>query len=120
MSHDNYGRPLPWQNVPRCREITPRGRCNGPMVPVRAMANGFGGPRDSRIACSACGEGIRGTNEEVRRCDRADRAHMLLLEAKVHEDRGCARCNGPLLRDRERLCAPCVEADNAERQGVLL
>lgn len=41
------------------------------------------------------------------------------MHRKIHADRGCSRCNGALPLDRVRLCADCVEADNAERQSVL-
>lgn len=112
MSKVNGGRPLPWHDNPIC----PDPKCSGPMVPVRFMANGFGGPGDSSIACAACGAGIRGDDQAVAQAERAQRAWDLRERGLIHEDRGCARCNGPLPRDHQRLCADCVVVDTAERQ----
>jgi hypothetical protein len=83
------------------------------------MANGWMGPADSRIACSACGAAVRGTADEVRQANRAERAFEAWNKGGIHEDRGCERCNGALPLDRMRLCASCVEKDNAERQEPL-
>ncbi|NTX08924.1 hypothetical protein [Myxococcus sp. CA040A] len=86
------------------------------MIPVRAMVNGYSGPRGTRIACAGCGKGRVGTAEEVQKTERAERANNLLDAGKIHDDRGCSCCNGPLPRERFRLCADCVEADNEARQ----
>lgn len=93
--------------------------CGGPLVPVRDMPNGYGGERGARIACAACGHGVVGTAEEVARAERSAAAFRALERGEVHEDRACAKCGGVLPLERFRLCAPCVERDNAERQGVL-
>lgn len=95
------------------------GVCGGPMVPVREMANGYDGERGARIACAACGHGIVGSAEEVARAERSSAAWDAVLRGDVHEDKACARCNGVLPIDRFRLCASCVEKDNAQRQGEL-
>lgn len=115
MAETNGGRPLPWHDTATCEAPG----CKGPMVPVRGMANGFGGPADSRIACAACGTGRVGTPEDVAKTERSSRAFELYDAGSVHPDRGCARCNGPLTLDRQRLCAGCVEKDTAERQVPL-
>jgi hypothetical protein len=125
----NNGRPLPWHDTPSCRQpfhsIGPDspsamdGVCGGPMVPVRDMANGYGGERGASIACAACGHGIVGTAEEVARAERSSAAFRMLERGEIHAARGCARCNGVLPIGRFRLCVSCVEKDNAERQGVL-
>lgn len=118
----NDGRLLPWHDTPQCKaERTEYGTgrkyaCGGPMVPVRDMANGYGGGPSSRIACSACGEGIVGTAEEVARAERASTAFRAYEREEVHPDRGCSRCNAALPLERFRLCAPCVEKDTSERQ----
>lgn len=111
----NGGRPMPWHDTATCEDAT----CKGPMVPAWDMPNGHGGPRDSRIACAACGLGRVGTSEDVEKTSRAHTAYALLDAGKIHGDRGCARCNGALPLDRVRLCSDCVEKDNAERQAVL-
>jgi len=89
------------------------------MVPVGKMVNGYGGPLGTRIACVACGHGRIGSPEDVAKAERAYRAWGMYEDSSIHTDRGCARCNGPLPLDRTRLCAQCVEADNAERQSSL-
>lgn len=119
MTPTNEGRPLPWHDTPTCTETTKTGPCGGPMVPVGKMVNGYGGEKGSRIACVACGHGRVGTLEEVDRAEQADRAWELYEAGEIHDDRGCARCNGPLPLYRTRLCAPCVTVDNAERQASL-
>lgn len=127
MSDANNGRPLPWHDTANCNAsdaeyagvAARKGKCGGPMVSVSRMANGFDGPRDSRIACCACGKARRGTPEDVEKVARSDRAFDLWAAGRVHADRGCAKCNGPLLLERERLCGPCVERDVADRQCVL-
>jgi hypothetical protein len=123
----NNGRPLPWHDTATCEAsdsayagvAAERGVCGGPMVPVEDMPNGYSGPPGSRIAYAACGTARVGTPEDVERTRRAARAHDLWLKDLVHPDRGCARCNAALPLDRERLCAPCVAKDNAERQAPL-
>lgn len=109
------GRPLPWHDTATCEDAT----CKGPMVPVRDMPNGYGGPRDSRIACAGCGLGRVGSPEDVAKTERSYAAFELLDAGMVHADRGCARCNGALMMDRQRLCEGCVEEHNFEQQGVL-
>ncbi len=114
MGELNGGRPLPWVDCPTCPA------CLMPtMVPVRSMGNGHGGGAKARIACSFCGIGRRGSPRDVAQAERAERAYELHLAGKIHEDRGCARCNGPLLLERFRLCEGCVEQDNAARQVPL-
>lgn len=129
MTTTNNGRPLPWHDTPTCDapsttwvdgKAVPDGACGGPMVPVAKMVNGHGGPAGTRIACVACGHGRVGTAAEVAQATRADRAWEMHEAGLIHIDRGCARCNGPLPLDRERLCGPCVVQDNNDRQGVLL
>lgn len=112
---ENDGRPLPWHDTATCEDAT----CKGPMVPVRDMANGYGGPPDSRIACAACGLGRIGSSEDVAKTERSYRAFELLDAGRIHPDRGCARCGGALLLERARLCEVCVEKDNEERQVSL-
>lgn len=108
----NNGRPMPWHDTATCEDP----ECQGPMVPVEEMANGYGGPVGSRIACSACGEGRVGTEDDVQKTRRAALAWDMHEAGLVHPDRVCARCNGALPLDRVRLCAPCVERDGRERQ----
>lgn len=123
----NNGRPLPWHDTPTCDASdgqyagvsAERGVCGGPMVPVGKIVNGHSGPSGARIVCVACGHGRVGTSDEVARAERSSRAWELYESGEIHQDRGCARCNGPLPLDRSRLCAPCVEKDNAERQASL-
>jgi hypothetical protein len=116
---------LPWHDTPKCCEGMVEygtGRpyvCGGPMVPVREMDNGYGGESGARITCAACGHGIVGTAEEVARAERSSTAFRMLERGEVHEDRGCAGCGGVLPIERFRLCASCVEKDNAQRQGAL-
>ena len=111
----NNGRPLPWHDTATCE----RKGCDGPMVPVEAMGNGYSGPAGSRIACAACGEARVGAPDDVAKTRRADEAFHLYQSDLVHTDRGCERCNAALRLDRSRLCDPCVEKDNAERQASL-
>ena len=123
MSAINNGRPLPWHDTATCKApdgeyagvAAQRGVCGGPMVP----ANGRSGPRASRIVCVACGTAREGSPEDVAKTERSCRAWELYETGLVHHDRGCTRCNGPLLLDRMRLCAGCVAKDNAERQATL-
>lgn len=89
------------------------------MVPAGQMSNGYSGPPGTRIACAACGHGRVGSPEDVRKTLASARAFELYEDGLVHVDRGCARCNGPLLLERQRLCAACVEKDNVERQVPL-
>lgn len=112
----NNGRPLPWHDTATCEDQT----CKGPMVPAGSMPNGHGGPRGTRIACAACGHGRIGNPADVAKTLRAAKAWEMYEDGLIHTDRSCARCNGPLLLERERLCTGCVEKDNAERQAVLL
>lgn len=114
MSETNGGRPLPWADLPLC----PACRTHTVVV-VAAMANGHSGGAKARIACSACGVGRVGATSDLRRCERAESAYRRYLAGRIHPDRGCERCNGALLLDRQRLCASCVEKDNAERQVPL-
>ena len=111
----NGGRPLPWHDTATCDDAT----CMGPMVPVRDMANGYGGPPGSRIACAACGLGRVGTAEDMAKTERSYRAFLLWDAGKVHPDRGCEICNDALPLDRFRLCESCVVGDNAKRQASL-
>lgn len=111
----NSGRLMPWEDTAKCDKAT----CSGPMVPVGKMTNGHTGPRGSRIACVACGTARVGTPQDVAKAEAAQRAWELYEAGLIHPDKGCARCNGPLTLDRARLCAPCVDADNAERQAAL-
>lgn len=123
----NKGRTLPWHDTARCEASdapyagvsAERGVCGGPMAPVRAMSNGYGGGSNARIACLACGEGRIGTPEDVAKTERAHRAFEMYEAGTIHADRGCSRCNGPLPLDRTRLCASCVDVDNADRQASL-
>lgn len=70
-------------------------------------------------ACVGCGEARRGTEEEVSAARRANVAWRAYERGEVHPDRGCDGCNCALPLDRYRLCSPCVEAENATRQGSL-
>lgn len=106
---------MPWEDTAACHEPN----CGGPMVPVGQMPNGHSGPKGTRIACAACGHGRIGTPEDVAKVERSARAWEMYEAGTIHTDRGCARCNGPLPLDRTRLCAPCVDAENAERQASL-
>lgn len=119
----NNGRPLPWHDTPRCTAKQEDGSaCGLAMVPVRFMVNGYGGSQseaNARIACTGCGEARRGTEAEVAQAERAQRAWEAYERGEVWPDRGCERCNSALPLDRFRLCASCVEKDNAERQGIL-
>lgn len=109
-------KPLPWHDTATCDRpdgeyagvAAERGVCGGPMVPAGA---------GERIVCAACGHGRIGTPEDVAKTLRAARAWAFYEDGKIHRDRGCASCNGPLFLDRERLCAPCVEKENTERQA---
>lgn len=118
-------KPLPWHDTPNCLEGKVEygtGRpyvCGGPLVPVREMANGYYGDDGARFACAACGHGIVGTTEEVVRAERSSAAFRAYERGEVWPDRGCERCNCALPVDRFRLCASCVEKDNAARQGSL-
>jgi hypothetical protein len=51
---------------------------------------------------------------------KAEAAWNRVLRGEVHETKGCERCGGCLEIERFRLCASCVEAENAERQLILL
>lgn len=115
MSTANNGRLLPWHDTATCDDKT----CRGPMVPAGQMPTGYGGPPGTRIACAACGHGRIGSPEDVAKTLRAARAWEMYEAGTIHSDRGCLRCNGPLPLDRERLCVPCVEKDNADRQAPL-
>lgn len=123
----NGGRPLPWQDTPECGAVDETdGRvCHGPMAPVREMPNGFyvpeGVTREAcRIACVMCAMARVGTDAEVAQTERANAAYLLMESGRVHPDRGCACCNGPVPLDMARLCsAACVEKDNARRQALL-
>lgn len=107
----NGGRLLPWADCPKC----PTCKMHSVVV-VSAMSNGHSGPKGARVACAGCGVGRIGGIKEVAQARRAEVVYQLLLAGKIHEDKGCERCNGPLFLDRFRLCADCVSADNAERQ----
>jgi hypothetical protein len=115
----NNGRPLPWHDTPTCERDMKGEKCGGPMVPAGQMPNSYDGPRGTRIACAACGHGRVGKMEEVARAMWAAKAWEMYEDGLIHTDRGCARCNGPLPLERTRLCAGCVEKDNAERQASL-
>jgi len=108
----NNGRPLPWHDTATCEDPD----CLGPMVP--AGAGERCGP-DGRIMCAACGHGRIGSPADVAKVERASHAWHLYETGAIHTDRGCTRCGGVLPIARERLCARCVEKDNAERQGSL-
>lgn len=99
-------RPLPWHDTPKCNDLV----CSGPVV-ASLEYSGFG--------CAACGEEYWPTPAEEAQIARAEAAWDLVEAEKAHEDRACARCNGVLLIERFRLCEPCTDADNAERQERL-
>lgn len=112
-------KPLPWHDTPRCRakfySIGPDspsamdGVCGGPIVSAKELGG-------SGYYCGACGEKFRPNADERVQIERAETAWEAVLRGEVHEDRGCAKCGGVLPIDRFRLCASCVERDNAERQ----
>jgi hypothetical protein len=108
----NNGRPLPWHDTATCDDV----RCRGPMVPAGSTERVYPG---ERIACAMCGHGRIGSPVDVAKTIRAAKAWELYEAGIIHTDRGCVRCNGPLPLDRLRLCAGCVERDNAERQATL-
>lgn len=113
MTAKNGGRPLPWHDTPFCTKPdadSPDGVCGQHCVP------GFSSPR---LCCVACGTWRDGTTAEYAQAMRAEKARAMLEDELVHPDRGCAGCGGVLRLDRERLCGPCVEKDNRERQGSL-
>jgi hypothetical protein len=71
-------------------------------------------------ACAACGTSFTPNAAERAQLLKAEAAWDRVLRGEVHETKVCGRCGGCLEIEHFRLCAPCVEAENAERQGVLL
>lgn len=100
-------KPLPWHDTPRCKEPG----CGGPVV---LSCEGHWAAR-----CGACGTSFTPTPEEQAQISRAEAAWDLVLDGKAWESKACAVCEGLLLIDRERICFPCAEAENAKRQGSL-
>jgi len=96
-------RPLPWHDVPKCREPA----CGGPIVDFSESGGGY--------RCGACGAGFSPSPEERAQLERAEAAWALVLAGEAHEDRACARCGGVLPIGQQRLCPPCVKADASER-----
>jgi hypothetical protein len=112
-------RPLPWHDTPRCGKPTTdegpwqdRPRCSGPIVDVSDAGSGL-------WACGACGTSFTPNAAERAQLLRAEAAWGRVLRGEVHETKVCARCGGCLEIERFRLCAPCVEAENAEHQLIL-
>ena len=111
-------RPLPWHNTPTCGKPTTqdgpwqdRPRCNGPIVALGEVGGGY--------ACAACGTSFTPNAAERAQLLKAEAAWERVLRGEVHDTKACARCGGCLEVERFRLCAACVEAENAERQGAL-
>ena len=109
-------RPLPWHDTPRCRQRA--------AVSAGAIEQICGGPilisiEFTGAMCGACGSSFVPTAEEKAQIDKAEAAWERVLRGEVHETKACARCGGCLEIERFRLCAACVEAENAERQGSL-
>lgn len=96
-------RTLPWHDTPKCKEPG----CNGRVV--------FDAELGVSPMCGACGTTFRATPEERAQLQCAEDAWNLVLEGKIHEDRGCARCGGVLPIEQQRLCPPCARADSEER-----
>jgi hypothetical protein len=70
--------------------------------------------------CGACGVLFRNaTQAEREQIGRAEAAWERVMAGEVHEDKACAGCGGVLPIERSRLCASCVEKDNAAKQGSL-
>lgn len=107
----NRGRPLPWHDTPRCRAVENGKRCTGRVIDLSENGGGY--------ACGLCGASFHPNAQERAQLERAEAAWDMVLRGEVHEDRGCASCGGILPIERFRLCASCVEKDNAARQGVL-
>jgi hypothetical protein len=110
-------RPLPWHDTPRCGKPTTqdgpwqdRPRCNG------AIVSPCDGPS---WVCILCGSAFTPNAAERAQLLKAEAAWERVLRGEVHETKACARCGGCLEIDRFRLCAACVELENAERQGSL-
>lgn len=100
-------RPLPWHDTPTCK--TPG--CSGPVVSHVEIPDYH--------HCAACGSEAELTPEETARLLRAEVAWARVRAGEVHETKACARCGGCLPVTQQRLCPPCVEKDNAERQESL-
>jgi hypothetical protein len=112
-------RPLPWHDTPTCTApddeyagvSAQRGVCGGSVIDLSENGGGY--------ACGACGAGFRPNAAERAQLLKAEAAWNRVLRGEVHETKVCARCGGCLEIERFRLCAACVEAENAERQGTL-
>ena len=107
----NNGRPLPWHDTPQCRAVEDGKRCTGPVIDLSENGGGY--------ACGLCGTPFRPSAQERAQLERAEAAWDMVLRGEVHETKVCAKCGGVLTIERFRLCASCVEKDNAERQGSL-
>jgi hypothetical protein len=105
-------RPLPWHDTPTCGRRSDNGLavCGGPILISIELAGSV---------CGACGASFVPNVAERAQLLEAETAWNRVLRGEVHEDKACARCGGCLEVERFRLCAACVEAENAERQGVL-
>lgn len=102
------GRPMmPWHDTPKCRQE----KCSGPVIDASENGGGY--------LCGACGAGFQPTAAERDKLDRAEAAWDAVLRGEAHEDKACAGCGGVLLIERFRLCAACVERDNAAKQATL-
>lgn len=111
-------RPLPWHDTPRCGKPTTdegpwqdRQRCNGPIIDESDNGGGY--------CCVMCGTSFTPNAAERAQLLKAEAAWNRVLRGEVHETKACERCGGCLEIERFRLCAPCVEAENADRQGSL-
>lgn len=102
---------LPWHDTPQCRAVDGGKRCAGRVIDLSENGGGY--------ACGLCGSPFRPTVQERAQLERAAAAWEAVLRGEVHEDRGCEKCGGALPIERSRLCAACVERDNAERQRSL-
>jgi hypothetical protein len=100
-------KPLPWHDTPKCHDV----KCGGPVVSALELKPGY--------YCGACGSMFRPNEAEKAQIERAEEAWERVLAGEVHETKVCARCGGCLPVTQHRLCPPCVEKDNAEKQSVL-
>jgi hypothetical protein len=104
-------KPMPWHDTPMCRALDGGKVCGGRVIDLSENGGGY--------ACGVCGASFRPNAAERAQLERAEAAWNAVLRGEVHEDKACARCGGVLPVSQFRLCQPCVEKDNAERQGVL-